>query len=241
MKHPTNTSKPYCLERWRGGDLAQGLPVEPAIQQLDGMFTEFCAKKIPEQLQHFVMKGVIQLNNVAPAGAPGGIQIEAIADVFSLNDSNPELDKALTEVLSAKQVRRVKQISLQAKGPASLLDRRVIRALGLTAEQEDNIEAAIPAEPNGKIQVNGVVRDPIAEKRDAAWTATLEMLTKEQRAKWDAMVGDMLPTAELRKISQTGQGGFGVQAFGNLMPGVPFPPFPPVPPVPPQPIPNRDD
>lgn len=168
--------------------------------------------------------GVVRLQNAAPAGAPGGIQIEAIAEAFTGNDSNAELDKAMTEVLNAKQARRVKQLSLQAKGPAALLDRRVIRALGLTVEQEDKIEAAIPAEPNGIIhfQVNGVLRDPIAEKRDAAWTATLEMLTKEQRAKWDAMVGEMLPTAELRKVGPT-PAGIGLVELQNLIPGIPVP------------------
>lgn len=172
------------------------------------------------------MKGVVRLQNAAPPGAPGGIQIEAITEEFTAHDSNAELDKALAEVLNAKQARRVKQLSLQAKGPAALLDRRVIRALGLTVEQEDKIEAAIPAEPNGiiHIQVNGVAVDPIAEKRDAAWTATLEMLTKEQRAKWDAMVGEMLPTAELRKISQMPAGiGLGLVELQNLIPGLPVP------------------
>ncbi len=179
------------------------------------------------------VKGAGVVNPVGPAGAPGGIQIEAIADSFTLTDSSPQLHKALTEVLTAKQVRRVKQLSLQAKGPVALLDRRVIRALGLTAEQEDKIEAAIPAEPNGmiQIQVNGVVRDPIAEKREAAWTTTLEVLTKEQRAKWDAMVGEMLPAAELRKV------GLPDITFGeiqNLIPGGQGV-------VPPMPVPNQDD
>ena len=150
----------------------------------------------------------------------------------SAEDSHPELDAAVAKELTAKQVRRVKQIALQAKGPAALLDRRVIRALGLTADQEDKIEAALLAVPNGlvQIQLNGVARGPIAEKRDLAWKATLEVLSKEQRAKWDAIVGDMLPSSELIKVALPS---ICIGELQNVIPGGPG--------VPPVPVPNPED
>ncbi len=97
-------------------------------------------------------------------------------------------------------MRRLKQISIQAAGPESLLDRRVIRTLQMSAEQEDKIDALLPATKRAgvvTINVNGV--DKVVEKIDQTWTAALDVLTTEQRSKWKDLIGETLPTAELQK------------------------------------------
>ncbi|AWM40967.1 ECF RNA polymerase sigma factor SigE [Gemmata obscuriglobus] len=154
----------------------------------------------------------------------GGIQVVDVAVGFSgmESPSDPEFYKAAAEILKPEQMRRLKQLSLQAKGPVVLLDRRVIRALGLSAEQEDKIEAVAPPDrsKNGGTlavrMVNGRVEDPEAERDVAAWEAALKVLTAEQRAKWDGLVGKVLPAAELRKAQIVS-----LEEIKNLMPNLP--------------------
>ncbi len=144
----------------------------------------------------------MQLQRIGQGVVPPGGNID-----FGLQGGpDPELDQAMTKELKPEQLRRLKQIAVQAMGPGSLLDRRVIRALGLTADQEDKIDAHVRGlprpNPNMRVvqMVGGQVMNGITGKIDAAWTAALEALTPEQRTKWDALVGKQLPTEELQKI-----------------------------------------
>jgi hypothetical protein len=138
----------------------------------------------------------------------GGAAQIVVAGAFGIDDV--EFTKGAAGICTAEQMRRLKQISIQAMGPEALLDRRVIRSLRLSAEQEDKIDALLPAEKKHgviAIQVNGV--DKVAEKADQTWTAALDVLTTEQRKSWDALIGERLPTAELQKA----QGGHNVAGF----------------------------
>lgn len=101
-------------------------------------------------------------------------------------------DKTVVNALKPEQARRLKQISLQAMGPAALLDRRVARELGLTAEQEDKIEAGLPLRSRSLTDET---------KADAAWAAAVKVLTAEQQKKWGDMTGKMLPTKDLLSIT----------------------------------------
>jgi RNA polymerase sigma-70 factor (ECF subfamily) len=151
----------------------------------------------------------------------------------NLATSGLELDKAIAKELTVPQLRRMKQIVLQAKGPIALLDRRVIRHLGLSAEQEDEIEPIVPESPKGGVFVMGAggpARDEIAEKIDAGWEAGLKLLKPVQKKKWENLIGKKLPTSELRKAQYSGGAGVnlklpvGGQPGGGALPGGGGPP-----------------
>jgi hypothetical protein len=82
----------------------------------------------------------------------------------------------------------------------------VIRALGLTAEQEDKIDAHIRElpRPNPNVKVVPLAGGPgasgLGRGIDAGWTAALKVLTPDQRTRWDALIGKRLPTEELQKV-----------------------------------------
>jgi len=94
-------------------------------------------------------------------------------------------------------MQRLRQISLQAKGPAALLDHRVVRALGLKVEQEDKIDAILPEyfESDDDTPIEEAV-----ELMDAVWADTLKVLTPGQRNEWNGLVGQMLPSADVFAI-----------------------------------------
>ncbi|WP_320686783.1 RNA polymerase sigma factor [Gemmata algarum] len=222
------------LDRIKADNLAGLLKVE-AIRK-DIQLTAEQAKKVDElraRRKQAVVPNVIQQGPVGggvigpavpaiPVG--GGIQVVDVAVGFSGMDSpnDPEFYKAAAEILKPEQMRRLKQLSLQAMGPVALLDRRVIRSLGLSAEQEDKIEAVAPPDrsKNGgtlAVQiVNGRVKDLETERDKGEWEAVLKVLTAEQRAKWDGLVGKVLPAAELRKAQIVS-----LEEIKNLIPNLP--------------------
>src|SRR5207244_922865 len=76
------------------------------------------------------------------------------------------LDKALAEILQPEQGRRLRQILLQRQGTQAFSDPQVAGELGLSAEQADRIRGL-----------------PDDKRR-------LELLTEEQQARWQAMLGE---------------------------------------------------
>jgi len=149
-----------------------------------------------------------ELQNLPPVVLPGGLGIPVdqaipVLDAIRLK-AIQGFGREATAVLKPEQMRRLKQIRFQANGPAALVDRLAIRALELTADQENKIGAVISHAAIGVIVPEVGVRveaDPKAvEKLDAAWAAALKVLTPEQRAKWDALIGKRLPTADLHQI-----------------------------------------
>jgi len=186
-------------------------------QKLDGLRAE--SQKRREAAQQ-------QLGAAGPGVPPPEGALELV-----LGGADPEFDKAAAgQVLKPAQVRRLKQISVQAMGPAALLDRHSLRALRLTPEQEDKIADQVRKLPpdSGTILVGvGVPGGPVvdlgAEKIDHVWAAALEVLTPEQRATWDAMTGKPLPAGDLRKLRNRSK----EKELGNG--GGPFQPVNPAP------------
>jgi RNA polymerase sigma-70 factor (ECF subfamily) len=138
-----------------------------------------------------VIPGVLPAPNVVQLDVNVALGIEAA------------LEKEARDVLTPKQMRRLKQISLQARGPAVLLDRHVIPALGLSAAQEDKIETAVTPDPRQASDVarllNGRPADEAAQQVEKAWDEAIKALTPSQRSRWDKLVGKMLSAAELQE------------------------------------------
>lgn len=130
---------------------------------------------------------------------------------------NAELDVEVEKVLTADQLRRVRQIQLQKEGPAALLGRYGIRAINPTVEQEDKMAAelakcrkvpmideiiaastgALGGAGNGDMPALQKALEKYCADNDAVQEAMLKVLTAEQRAKWAKLVGDPLPRKEL--------------------------------------------
>jgi hypothetical protein len=148
----------------------------------------------------------------------GGDGTEATLEVFgTIAEVNAELDLEAVKVLTADQLRRVRQIQLQKEGPAALLGRHGIRVINPTAEQEDQLATelakwrklpmmdeiiaastgALGGAGNGDLPALQKVLDKYCVDTDTVQEAMLKVLTPEQRAKWAKLVGDPLPRKEL--------------------------------------------
>jgi hypothetical protein len=124
----------------------------------------------------------------------GAMAGSAFAEVNkAMVEHQAAFDKTVLAALSEAQVHRLKQIFLQTQGAAALLDRRVVRALELTADQEDEIEKLLPTTP---IVGRGMADDRVKEIDDAL-AAAVKVLTPGQKEKWTTLIGKPVPTAVL--------------------------------------------
>jgi RNA polymerase sigma-70 factor (ECF subfamily) len=175
------------------------------------------------------MRKIVQAAPVVVAG-PGGGRVTAGA-VAGTNPAFVEaaaaFDKTAVRVLSAEQQRRLRQLTIQLQGPRALLDRRVIRPLALSAEQEDAIDAELPALTKSVTDAASYVTE--SEK---VMGVVLKVLNADQRAKWDALIGKPMAASDLVKahpvygettgFAITGGARFG----GGPVPPAPQPPRP---------------
>jgi hypothetical protein len=101
-------------------------------------------------------------------------------------------DRSVLPVLRPEQLRRLKQLALRAQGADALLDRIVIRALAITPEQEDQIDALL--DPSSRLPGRRPSIDAQgAEQFNSRLAAGLKLLTAEQRTKWEELVGREAP------------------------------------------------
>jgi hypothetical protein len=129
--------------------------------------------------------------------------------------------KALSGILSDKQLKRFKQIELQQRGMNAFADAKVQESLKLTEAQKDNVktiledsrkELAELAPKKGGGGGGGGFGKGNQEKRDSITKDTLEKITSvlslDQKNTWKSMTGDSF------KIEFGGFGGGG--GFGNF-------------------------
>jgi RNA polymerase sigma factor (sigma-70 family) len=116
----------------------------------------------------------------------------------------------LTSILKPEQVLRIRQLEIQLRGPLAFIDRRVVRALGLTAQQEEKIEEiVIKHEPDYHVQSSKLVGggkdvhvEELAELLERNTAECLKLLTPDQRATWDWLVGKKMKSgAWVRAVS----------------------------------------
>ncbi len=143
-----------------------------------------------------------------------------------------ETDK-IAAVLKPEQLIRVRQFELHLQGPKAFADRRVIRALGLTVDQELKIEEAIIRYESA---LNEAVQTMYSTGRepDAKPLATVgekfvadcrKVLSKDQDAAWNWMLGARLaPGPWARTIVNHGDDeGFSVAVGGFAGPAIALP------------------
>jgi hypothetical protein len=99
-----------------------------------------------------------------------------------------------TKVLKPDQAKRLRQITLQAKGPDAFLRDDVRAALKYTSEQEkalpDQVESAWQ-----RIRTGG--DETASEAHAGAMTKLLEGFSKDQQQAWEALTGKPFPMPEI--------------------------------------------
>jgi hypothetical protein len=102
-----------------------------------------------------------------------------------------ENEAALAGILTGDQLKRLPQIALQWQGPRVLLDPDVVAALKLSVDQRNQLRI-IEYEAMAHHFQNGPRRGPPDKHDDRAklaMTNMLAVLTPEQQAQWQAMIG----------------------------------------------------
>jgi hypothetical protein len=120
-------------------------------------------------------------------------------------DADKKAEEAMHKILSPRQIARLKQLTLQAQGSLALRRADVVEKLGLTEDQLKRfleIEAAHqrpsdrPFNPKEfqrlKLKEIRQLSRVINERSKAIFAEMLDVLTDEQRAKWEEMNGDRL-------------------------------------------------
>ncbi len=127
--------------------------------------------------------------------ATQSLESEGVAIRLVNPEETVKFDQTVLPLLRSDQLRRLKQLTLHSRGVDALLDRHVIRALTLSPEQEDQIEALLPSDRLSEPLHSNEVQT--AEQFNSGLAAGLKLLTAEQRAKWFALVGKEAPGLDL--------------------------------------------
>jgi hypothetical protein len=184
---------------------------QPAVAKAI-LLTDEQTKKIEKLTDEKLEKAQKQF--AAAKGGPG--DMDTLAMFAVIGEMSTAFDDELPALLTADQIRRLRQIQLQREGPAALLGRHGMRALNPTAEQEDKLAAEYAkrnrvmmvdeiiaatadglAEPGRESEALVAVLTQYADDTDAVQEVMLKVLTAEQRATWAKMVGEPLPRKEL--------------------------------------------
>jgi Spy/CpxP family protein refolding chaperone len=133
----------------------------------------------------------------------------------TMSKLNAEFQPKVAEVLDAVQSERLEQIRVQALGPQALQDETVVKALGLTQEQQAKIEAAHTefGEKTAELRRGeGDARERFGQIRELSQARDQQInavLTTEQQAKLEQAKGDEFDLAQLRQ--GRGRGGEGAR------------------------------
>ncbi|HKA07486.1 MAG TPA: RNA polymerase sigma factor, partial [Gemmataceae bacterium] len=141
-----------------------------------------------------------------------------------------------TKVLKPDQAKRMRQITLQAKGPDAFLRHDVRAALKYTSEQEKALSDQVESGWN-KIRIGG--DQSASEAFAAACSSFFEDFTKDQRKAWEELTGKsfQMPEIVVRKVlNQHALAAGPVFAPpGGVIPPLPAAPGGPAPAAPPPP------
>ena len=163
-----------------------------------------------------------------PVGGAGGAVIAAPLIRIDTRQMQKDLIASLVSVLKPEHLIRLRSIDLQARGANAFTDRKVVRALQLTEEQEDKIEDIVTQfDPSNRV-FGGLLPGAdapkqLAEAQDKDTASCVKLLTKDQLATWKKLIGKPLATSDLL-TQPVGGGAF----FGNITTVAPAIALPPV-------------
>jgi len=124
----------------------------------------------------------------APGGQPGGQQ----QSPEERQKQREELQKKVDAILTSAQKDRVRQIGYQMSGVRAFSNPDVVKALAISADQAAKLEAVMPQRgqgggaPGGGQQMSPEERQ---KQREEVMKKALEVLTPDQKAKWEKMKG----------------------------------------------------
>ena len=125
---------------------------------------------------------------------------------------NKDVEARMQKVLMPHQFDRLKQIELQARiergGAAALTEGELADTLGLTESQREQIQERAE-------QVQQDLQEKIGQLRLEARNQLLDVLTAEQRAKLEGMMGAQFALPEPQFGPTGGRGGRGFGFFGR--------------------------
>jgi Spy/CpxP family protein refolding chaperone len=125
---------------------------------------------------------------------------------------NKDMEAELQKVLLPHQFERLKQIDLQSRiqqrGAGALTSGELAEALSLTDEQREKLDARAA-------EVQQELRDKIAQLQLEARNKMLDVLTPEQRAKLDSLMGAAFALPDGGPGGFQGRGGRGGFGFGG--------------------------
>jgi Spy/CpxP family protein refolding chaperone len=115
-------------------------------------------------------------------------------------EKGKEIQESVDKILEEPQKARLRELSLQARGPQALEDEEVAAALKLTDEQKKQLEA-IREEGNAAMQEafsslrsgggdQGEIRKKMAKLRNDLSEKALSALTPEQKEQFEKMKGE---------------------------------------------------
>jgi delta 1-pyrroline-5-carboxylate dehydrogenase len=115
-----------------------------------------------------------------------------------MKDNQEKTQKKLAEILMPNQLERIKQIQLQAEGAMALFNPDVVKALTVTDEQQkklntirDELQTKMREARQGMQDLSQEERQAKMQKmRDEQNAKLLEVLTQEQRDKFEKMKGE---------------------------------------------------
>jgi Spy/CpxP family protein refolding chaperone len=101
--------------------------------------------------------------------------------------------KALSEILDASQLKRLRQIYLQQKGNSVFLEKDVKTALKITDDQAKKIQAALDTqakEQAAMFESGGFDPERMQEIQKTATASVQGVLSESQKTAWTKMIGE---------------------------------------------------
>jgi hypothetical protein len=144
------------------------------------------------------------------AGAGGGVALPitlltnaSVKKEIEVTDEEMEklpaaIQKALAEVLTPKQFKRLRQIELQQRGLQAFTDKTVVTELKLTNDQETAIKTVVADSAKDMKEAFGGGKgtdfkeraEKVANMRKASMEKAEDVLSAEQKKTWTVMIGD---------------------------------------------------
>ena len=195
-------SKPISSTTDLAGALKTARPINVALLEQDEVLTDMKCSTEQRQAIADLFKSAREEQEAAlrqPQVAGGArVVVRAFGGAIKYDTEK------LAATLKAEQLIRLRQLELHLRGPHAFADRRVIRTVGLSAEQELKAEAIIIRyEPEFLVTMPMVLRGgkdadmkPLAELHEKFVGECLKLLTKEQKANWDWLVGKRPETVQ---------------------------------------------
>jgi len=122
------------------------------------------------------------------------------------DEMNQATEASLQELLTQDQSNRLTQIALQKKGAIALLDSEIVSALKITTEQQGSLKAIQQESAKDMAKFQPMFTNPqyyqarmpdIRKRWDKLQKDTqeklLDVLTVEQRSRWQEMIGEPFP------------------------------------------------